>query len=91
LPNYYVYRYLDLAILMVSPPPRRMPDSLAALFVFAFCLVMIASSRGMGETFGIFLLPLSETFGWNRANVTSIYAIYMVSFGIWFTLVRSGI
>jgi len=58
-----------------------MPNSLAALFVFAFCLVMIASSRGMGETYAIFLLPLSETFGWNRANVTSIYAIYMVAFG----------
>ena len=66
---------------MVSPPPRRMPNSLAALFVFAFCLVMIASSRGMGETYAIFLLPLSETFGWNRANVTSIYAIYMVALG----------
>ncbi len=58
-----------------------MPNSLAALFVFAFCLLMIASSRGMGETYAIFLLPLSETFGWNRANVTSIYAIYMVAFG----------
>ena len=58
-----------------------MPNSLAAMFVFAFCLVMIASSRGMGETYAIFLLPLSETFSWNRANVTSIYAIYMVAFG----------
>ena len=81
MPNYCIYSYLDLAFLMVSSPPRRMPDSLAALFVFAFCLVMIASSRGMGETYAIFLLPLSETFGWNRANVTSIYAIYMVAFG----------
>ena len=58
-----------------------MPNSLAALFVFAFCLLMIASSRGMGETYAIFLLPLSETFSWNRANVTSIYAIYMLAFG----------
>ena len=81
MPNYYVYSYLDLAFLMVSSPPQRKPDSLAALFVFAFCLVMIASSRGMGETYAIFLLPLSETFSWTRANVTSIYAIYMVAFG----------
>ena len=66
---------------MVSPPLRRTPNSLAALFVFAFCLMMIASSRGMGETYAIFLLPLSETFSWNRANVTSIYAIYMLAFG----------
>ncbi len=81
MPNFNVYSYLDLAFLMVSPPTRRMPESLAALFVFAFCLVMIATSRGMGETYAIFLLPLSDTFGWNRASVTSIYAIYMVAFG----------
>jgi len=64
---------------MVSKPLQSTPP--AALFVFAFCLVMIASSRGMGETYAIFLLPLSESFGWNRANVTSIFAIYMVAFG----------
>jgi MFS family permease len=50
---------------------------------------MIASSRGMGETYGIFLLPLSDNFGWNRARVTSIYAVYMVSFG--FGSLLSGI
>jgi len=50
---------------------------------------MIASSRGMGETYGIFLLPLSDNFGWNRASVTSIYAVYMVSFG--FGSLLSGI
>lgn len=55
---------------------------LPALFVFAFCMLMIATSRGMGETYGIFLLPMSESFGWNRANVTSIYAVYMISFGL---------
>ena len=64
---------------MVSKPLQSTPP--AALFVFTFCLVMIASSRGMGETYAIFLLPLSESFGWNRANVTSIFAIYMVAFG----------
>ena len=53
----------------------------ASFFVFVFCLVMIASSRGMGETYAIFLLPLSESFSWSRANVTSIYAVYMIAFG----------
>jgi MFS family permease len=43
----------------------------------------------MGETYGIFLLPLSDNFGWNRASVTSIYAVYMVSFG--FGSLLSGI
>ena len=61
----------------------------SALCIFAFCMLMIASSRGMGETYGIFLLPLSDNFGWNRARVTSIYAVYMVSFG--FGSLLSGI
>ena len=58
-------------------PTRFLP----ALAVFAFCLMMIAASRGMGETYAIFLLPLSDSFGWNRTSVTSIYSIYMVAFG----------
>jgi MFS family permease len=55
---------------------------LPALLVFAFCMMMIASSRGMGETYGIFLLPLIDDFGWNRASVTSVYSVYMVSYGV---------
>ncbi|OED36156.1 hypothetical protein AB833_28480 [Chromatiales bacterium (ex Bugula neritina AB1)] len=43
---------------------------------------MTAISRGMGETFGVFLLPLSEQFSWERATVTSVYSVYMVSLGI---------
>ncbi len=50
--------------------------------VLFFCLCTTALSRGMGETFGVFLLPLSGHFDWERATVTSIYSIYMVSLGI---------
>ena len=60
----------------------RQNKTWTAIFVFTFCLVTIAASRGMGETYGIFLLPITETFGWPRANITSIYSVYMVSFGI---------
>ncbi len=74
---------------MTSSNPQKQPHFLAALAVFAFCMIMIAASRGMGESYGIFLLPLSEAFGWSRANVTSIYAVYMVSFG--FGSLLSGI
>lgn len=35
----------------------------------------------MGETFGVFLLPLSNQFAWERASVTSIYSVYMVCLG----------
>ena len=44
--------------------------------------MMIAVSRGMGETYGVFLLPLIETFDWNRASVTSVFSVYMVAFGL---------
>ncbi len=53
-----------------------------SLGVLFFCLFMTAISRGMGETFGVFLLPLSGHFDWERATVTSVYSIYMVSLGV---------
>jgi len=43
---------------------------------------MTALSRGAGETFSVFLLPLSTQFGWERASVASIYSVYMVSIGL---------
>lgn len=50
--------------------------------VLLFCVCLTAISRGMGETFGVFLLPLSDQFQWERATVTSVYSVYMVSLGI---------
>ena len=66
---------------MVLKPIFWPKISLVPFFVFLFCLVMIASSRGIGESYAIFLLPLSDSFHWKRANVTSIYAVYMIAFG----------
>lgn len=57
-------------------------SALAALLVLMFCVLLTALSRGMGETFGVFLLPLSSEFGWERAQVTSVYSLYMVCLGI---------
>ena len=67
---------------MVSDTSKAQSHIIPALLVFAFCLMMIATSRGMGETYGVFLLPLTDHFGWNRASVTSIYSVYMVSYGV---------
>ena len=61
--------------------PRSQPRALGPLAVLAFCLMMIAVSRGMGETYGVFLLPLTESYDWNRTSVTSVFSVYMVSFG----------
>ena len=56
--------------------------SLFSLFVLFYCLALTSISRGAGETFAVFLLPLSSHFSWDRASVSSIYSIYMVCLGI---------
>ena len=56
--------------------------SLSSLFVLFYCLTLTSISRGTGESFAVFLLPLSSHFSWDRASVSSIYSIYMVCLGI---------
>jgi MFS family permease len=38
-------------------------------------------SRGVGETFAIFLLPISREFNVDRAALTGIYSVYMLGLG----------
>lgn len=52
----------------------------ALVLVLCFACNMIG--RGVGDTFIVFLLPLSETFGWTRAQVSSVYSIYLVVTGL---------
>jgi MFS family permease len=47
----------------------------AALAVLAVCFLLSALSRGLGQSFTVFLLPISETFGWNRGQVISVYSL----------------
>ena len=56
--------------------------SFSSVLVLFFCLMMTSLSRGAGESFGVFLLPLSSHFSWERASVASIYSVYMVSLGL---------
>ena len=56
--------------------------SFSSVLVLFFCLAMTSLSRGSGESFGVFLLPLSSHFSWDRASVASIYSVYMVSLGL---------
>jgi MFS family permease len=37
--------------------------------------------RGVADAFMVFVLPLSEEFGWQRAQVTSVYSIFLVVTG----------
>jgi MFS family permease len=52
----------------------------ALVLVLAFACNLVG--RGVGDTFIVFLLPLSETFGWTRAQVSSVYSIYLVVTGL---------
>ena len=47
-----------------------------------FCLIMASVGRGMGDTYAIFLLPLSQDLGWERSNIASIYAVYIGAMGV---------
>jgi MFS family permease len=46
-----------------------------ALFVLAICFTLSVLGRGLGESFTVFLLPISESFGWDRAEVVSVYSL----------------
>lgn len=46
------------------------------------CFAFNMLGRGVGDTFMVFLLPLSEAFGWKRAQVSSVYSIYLVVTGV---------
>jgi hypothetical protein len=44
----------------------------ASLGVLALCLGMTALGRGAGESYAVFLLPLSGDLGWDRSSATSV-------------------
>lgn len=52
-----------------------------ALGVLALCLGMTALGRGAGESYAVFLLPLSGDLGWDRSSATSVYSLFMAATG----------
>lgn len=48
----------------------------------AFCFGLGALSRGLTESFTVFLLPLQQAFGWDRAAVAAIYSLAMLTSGL---------
>jgi MFS family permease len=50
--------------------------------IVGFCLVMAAVGRGMGETYAVFLLPITAEMGWERAGVVSVFAAFITSMGL---------
>jgi sugar phosphate permease len=63
--------------------------------VLALCFALSVLGRGLGESFTVFLKPISESFGWDRAQVVSVYSLTWLAGGLTAPLVgrlfdRSG-
>lgn len=53
-----------------------------ALGVLAMCTLINLVCRGIGDSFAVFLLPLSRDFQAERATLTGIYSVYMLTHGL---------
>jgi MFS family permease len=60
-----------------APKPARV-----ALNVLALCFALSVLGRGLGESFTVFLKPISESFGWDRAQVVSVYSLSALAGGL---------
>jgi len=59
---------------------RSLPRT--AIVVLGLCFVLALLGRGLGESFTVFLLPISASFGWDRAEVVSIYSLTALCSGL---------
>jgi len=63
--------------LAASAKPARV-----ALSVLALCFVLAVLGRGLIESFTVFLKPISQDFGWDRAEVVSVYSLALLAGGM---------
>ncbi len=61
---------------MTAPAAHRL-----GLLLIVLCFVMGMVSRGLGDAFSVFVLPIGQSFGVDRAAVTGIYAVSMLGIG----------
>ena len=76
-------------------PTKPLKPARVALNVLALCFALSVLGRGLGESFTVFLKPISEDFGWDRAQVVSVYSLTWLAGGLTAPLVgrlfdRSG-
>jgi MFS family permease len=65
-----------------SPVATPLKPARVALNVLALCFTLSVLGRGLGESFTVFLKPISESFGWDRAQVVSVYSLSALSGGL---------
>jgi MFS family permease len=76
-------------------PTKPLKPARVALNVLALCFALSVLGRGLGESFTVFLKPIAADFGWDRAEVVSIYSLTWLAGGLMAPLVgrlfdRSG-
>src|SRR3954470_21955761 len=67
------------------PSPPDVPGHTTprlALVVLGLAFLLMALARGTAETFTVFLLPISGTFGWDRAQTVSVYSVGALCVGL---------
>ena len=52
------------------------------LSVLGLCFTLSLFGRGLQESFTVFLLPVSQSFGWDRSEVVSIYSLTALCVGL---------
>ena len=65
---------------LVGTDARRI--LLIGLGIVLFCALMSAVGRGLGETYAVFVLPIGNDLGWDRAAVASVFAAFIAAMGI---------
>src|SRR5690348_16868168 len=63
-------------------PTKPLKPARVALNVLALCFALSVLGRGLGESFTVFLKPISESFGWDRGQVVSIYSLAALTGGL---------
>ncbi|MDP1586054.1 MAG: MFS transporter [Bradyrhizobium sp.] len=63
-------------------PTKPLKPARTALNVLALCFALSVLGRGLGESFTVFLKPISEDFGWDRAEVVSVYSLTWLAGGL---------
>jgi MFS family permease len=71
-----------------NTPPDDIPTTTTkkpahvALNVLALCFSLALVGRGLGESFTVFLKPIAQDFGWDRAQIISAYSLTWLSGGL---------
>ena len=64
-----------------EPSTKPLKPARVALNVLALCFALSVLGRGLSDSFTVFLKPISESFGWDRAQVVSVYSLTSLAGG----------